>query len=140
MTFDGSERVPSARSTGKALDHIARHKGHDVARKDFANTRRFYFIYRGTWVDLRWYVSLALTKDKLSEASRLLVYNTETTHRWIMNKTTSTSTQKYHPADTKKINLLCYLSELLDDLMCDPTIIRNASESTGFESFFLGDK
>ena len=68
-----------------------------------------------------------------------MVYTKET-HSWIVNGTKGKGNAKRHPADTKKINLLCYLSELLDDLMCDPDVVRVSSRSAGFESFLFQGK
>jgi hypothetical protein len=127
--------------TGKALVFTTRMKGHVSAWSDPDNNSAFYYHYRSpkAWARLQWYVSLALPEDKLCEASRFMVYTKET-HSWIVNGTKGKGNAKRHPADTKKINLLCYLSELLDDLMCDPDVVRVSSRSAGFESFLFQGK
>jgi hypothetical protein len=68
---------------------------------------------------------LALPEDELSEVSRSMVYTKDT------YSSKGKGNSKRHPADIKK---------LLDDLMCDPDVVRVSSRSAGFESFLFQGK
>ena len=124
VVWNGKEWVRS----GKAIDIVKRRRGHEKDKNNVLLESRFYKTIRCTWNELTWFQVLALSPTQASAACKALFMDAA----W---ETKLEKTKWGGPKKTGKerqVDMLCYLSELLDELLMDKMMV--VSDSPGFEA------
>ena len=114
--------------SGKAIDIVKRRREHEQQKGNMLQESRFYRTYSGLrWESLRWYHSLALSSTQASAACAALYMQDKWEKKLNEAKWGGKRTGK-----ERQVDMLCYLSELLDELLMDKQMV--VSDSPGFEA------